>query len=102
MIVPIGFMLQCPNPRMARRGFPVFLGYFGCKGPGCKKESKKLETVLENENGGPEVDSASLKKQYILANKKWKEDIIPEIMDGHNAIDFVDPNIMQRLEELER
>lgn len=43
-----------------------------------------------------------MKKQHILANEEWKEDDIPEIMDGHNVTDFIDPDILQRLEELER
>ncbi|XBI83204.1 hypothetical protein VPH35_091735 [Triticum aestivum] len=43
------------------------------------KEMKKLERDLEDENGGVGVDSASLKKHYLLANDEWKEDILPEI-----------------------
>ncbi|KAH9325227.1 hypothetical protein KI387_005405, partial [Taxus chinensis] len=63
--------------------------------------SNKLEKDIENENGGLEVCSASLKKRYILANDEWKEDDILEIMDGKNVADFIDPGISQRLEELE-
>ncbi|CAL4949057.1 unnamed protein product [Urochloa decumbens] len=66
------------------------------------KEKKKLEKDLENENGGAGVYSASLKKHYILANDEWKEDILPEILDGHNVADFLDPDILERCEELER
>ncbi|GMN26355.1 hypothetical protein TIFTF001_001273 [Ficus carica] len=68
----------------------------------AEKEKKKTERDLENENGGAGVYSASLKKNYILANDEWKEDIIPEILDGHNVYDFIDPDILERLEELER
>ncbi|KAL8157138.1 hypothetical protein AgCh_002009 [Apium graveolens] len=68
----------------------------------AEKEKRKLERDTENENGGAGVYSASLKKHYILANDEWKEDIMPEILDGHNVYDFVDPDILQRLEELER
>ncbi|PKU72543.1 nucleolar GTP-binding protein 1 [Dendrobium catenatum] len=67
-----------------------------------ERENRKLERDLENENGGAGVYSASLKKHYILASDEWKEDIMPEILDGHNVYDFVDPDILQRLEELER
>ncbi|KAG6422625.1 hypothetical protein SASPL_119204 [Salvia splendens] len=66
------------------------------------KESRKLERDLENENGGAGVYSASLKKRYILAHDEWKEDILPEFLDGHNVADFLDPDILMRLEELER
>lgn len=68
----------------------------------AEKEKRKLERDNENDNGGAGVYSASLKKHYILANDEWKEDIMPEILDGHNVYDFVDPDILQRLEELER
>ncbi|OVA00493.1 GTP binding domain [Macleaya cordata] len=68
----------------------------------AEKEKRKLERDLEDENGGAGVYSASLKKHYILADDEWKEDIMPEILDGHNVYDFVDPDILQRLEELER
>ncbi|KAK6931108.1 NOG1, N-terminal helical domain [Dillenia turbinata] len=68
----------------------------------AEKEKRKLEKDLEDENGGAGVYSASLKKHYILANEEWKEDIMPEILDGHNVYDFVDPDILQRLEELEQ
>ncbi|XP_020583932.1 nucleolar GTP-binding protein 1-like [Phalaenopsis equestris] len=67
-----------------------------------KRENRELERDLENENGGAGVYSANLRKHYILAEEEWKEDIMPEILDGHNIYDFVDPDILQRLEELER
>ncbi|KAK9090150.1 hypothetical protein Sjap_023327 [Stephania japonica] len=65
-------------------------------------EKRKLEKDLENENGGAGVYSADMRKHYILADDEWKYDIMPEILDGHNVYDFVDPDILQRLEELER
>ncbi|KAI5356268.1 PREDICTED: nucleolar GTP-binding [Prunus dulcis] len=66
------------------------------------KEKRNTEKDLENENGGAGVYSANLKKNYILANDEWKEDVMPEILDGHNVYDFVDPDILHRLEELKR
>ncbi|XP_044478877.1 nucleolar GTP-binding protein 1-like [Mangifera indica] len=68
----------------------------------AEHEKRKTEKDLENENGGAGVYSASLRKNYILSNDEWKEDIVPEILDGHNVYDFVDPDILLRLEELER
>lgn len=41
-------------------------------------------------------------ENYLLANPEWKEDIIPEIMDGKNIADFIDPDIAEKLEALER
>jgi nucleolar GTP-binding protein len=39
---------------------------------------------------------------YMLENDDWKYDIMPEIMDGKNVADFVDPEIHARLEALEK
>ena len=38
----------------------------------------------------------------MLANDDWKQDIIPEIMDGKNVADFIDPEKLEKLEALER
>ena len=39
---------------------------------------------------------------YLLSNPEWKQDIVPEIMDGKNVADFIDPDIAEKLEALER
>ncbi len=39
---------------------------------------------------------------FDLKDPSWKSDVIPEIMDGKNIWDFVDPDIMERLDALER
>jgi nucleolar GTP-binding protein len=38
----------------------------------------------------------------LLSNPEWKFDTIPEIMDGKNIADFIDPDIAEKLEALER
>ncbi|KAJ7519699.1 hypothetical protein O6H91_20G051500 [Diphasiastrum complanatum] len=63
---------------------------------------RKLEKDLENEHGGAGVYSVNMHKHYLLAVEDWKEDVVPEIIDGHNIADFVDVDILQRLDELER
>lgn len=40
-------------------------------------------------------------ENYLLENPDWKMDKIPEIYDGKNVYDFIDPDIEQRLAELE-
>jgi len=35
-------------------------------------------------------------------NSSEKYDKIPEIWEGHNVADYIDPDIMQKLEELEK
>lgn len=37
----------------------------------------------------------------MLENPDWKYDIVPEIMDGKNIADFVDPDILEKLTKLE-
>ena len=37
-----------------------------------------------------------------MANDEWKYDAIPEIMDGKNVADFIDPQIQEKLDALER
>lgn len=54
------------------------------------------------ERGGPGVYSVDLREHYRLHNQEWAGDAIPEIMDGKNVADFVDPDIERRLEELEK
>ncbi|GLJ36933.1 hypothetical protein SUGI_0746780 [Cryptomeria japonica] len=91
-----------PKPRDGKERLPCIPQAVLDARARAAKEARNLEKDIENENGGAGVYSASLKKRYILANEEWKEDDIPEIMDGHNVADFIDPDILQRLEELER
>ncbi|KAJ3054058.1 Nucleolar GTP-binding protein 1 [Rhizophlyctis rosea] len=62
----------------------------------------KLERDLEAEGGGAGVFNVDLKKRYELGNPEWKYDTIPEIMDGKNVADFIDPEIEAKLEALEK
>ena len=39
---------------------------------------------------------------YLLAKDEWKFDTMPEIMNGKNVADFIDPDIAEKLEALER
>ena len=42
------------------------------------------------------------KKGYLLEDDDWKYDAVPEIMDGKNVADFIDPDIAAKLDALER
>ncbi|KAK0735879.1 P-loop containing nucleoside triphosphate hydrolase protein [Apiosordaria backusii] len=64
-------------------------------------ERRKLARDEEFENGGAGVFSVDLKRDYILANPEWKYDKIPEIYDGKNVYDYVDPDIDAKLAALE-
>ena len=61
---------------------------------------KKLERDIKLEMGDEYF--LDLKKNYLLPNEEEKYDIIPEIFEGKNVTDYIDPDIMQRLDELER
>jgi nucleolar GTP-binding protein len=61
----------------------------------------KTERDLEGENGGPGVYNIDLKKKYLLENDEWKHDKIPEIFEGKNVYDWVDPDIEAKLQALE-
>ncbi|EPS97194.1 hypothetical protein FOMPIDRAFT_1166735 [Fomitopsis schrenkii] len=63
---------------------------------------RRLERDIEAEEGGAGVYNINLKKNYMLADPEWKMDIIPEIVDGKNIADFIDPDILEKLDALER
>lgn len=81
-------------------------------------DRRRLEKDLEAEQGGAGVYSSDLKSEcralpietlsqvytesYLLANDDWKNDVMPELMEGKNIADFVDADILARLEELEK
>ncbi|KZT56606.1 P-loop containing nucleoside triphosphate hydrolase protein [Calocera cornea HHB12733] len=64
--------------------------------------ARKLERDIEAEEGGAGVYNINMKKNYLLADDSWKQDVIPEIMDGKNVADFIDADIAEKLEALER
>jgi len=47
-------------------------------------------------------DSEDLREFYRLAKEEWKFDKIPEIMDGMNIADYIDPDIETLLDRLEQ
>ncbi|KAF7304008.1 Nucleolar GTP-binding protein 1 [Mycena indigotica] len=65
-------------------------------------ERRTLLRDVELAEGGAGVFNINLKENYLLANPEWKNDIMPEIMDGKNIADFIDPDILEKLEALER
>ncbi|KIN08383.1 hypothetical protein OIDMADRAFT_187726 [Oidiodendron maius Zn] len=64
-------------------------------------ERMKLARDIEEENGGAGVYNVDLKDKYILDNPEWKHDKIPEVFDGKNVYDFIDPDIEEKLAALE-
>lgn len=67
-----------------------------------KITTKKTARDRMWENGGPGVWAPDYREIYDLQDDSWKFDTIPEIIDGKNIADFVDPDILAKLEELEQ
>lgn len=66
--------------------------------PGRPKTAREIE----EENGGAGVYNVDLRADWKLANPEWKYDKIPEIMNGMNVADYVDPDIDAKLAVLEK
>ncbi|VDP14696.1 unnamed protein product [Heligmosomoides polygyrus] len=62
------------------------------------ENTRKLERELELELEDEYI--LDLKKQYLLKNPEEKYDVVPEIWEGHNLADFVDPEIQKKLADL--
>ncbi|RWS04884.1 nucleolar GTP-binding protein 1-like protein [Dinothrombium tinctorium] len=62
------------------------------------QKSKKLEKDIEAELGDDYI--VDLKKHYDIPDDE-KYDPIPELWEGHNIADFIDPEIKEKLKKLE-
>lgn len=61
----------------------------------------KLMREIEEENGGAGVFNVNLKERCLLEDDAWKEDKVPEVVNGKNVYDFIDPDIEAKLAALE-
>ncbi|KAL9077084.1 MAG: hypothetical protein Q9157_003480 [Trypethelium eluteriae] len=57
---------------------------------------------VEAENGGAGVYNVDLRKEWQLGDPEWRYDKVPEIMNGRNVYDFIDPDIATKLAALEK
>ncbi|CAE7189143.1 unnamed protein product [Rhizoctonia solani] len=64
-------------------------------------ERMRLEKDLEAEGGGAGVYNIDTRKNWILEDDSWKYDVVPEIWEGKNVADFIDPDIEAKLAALE-
>ncbi|KHJ96299.1 GTP-binding domain protein, partial [Oesophagostomum dentatum] len=62
------------------------------------ENTRRLEREIELELEDDYI--LDLKKHYLLKNPEEKYDVIPEIWEGHNLADFVDPDIQKKLADL--
>jgi nucleolar GTP-binding protein len=58
-----------------------------------KKPRRKFERELELEHGRDY--KLDLRKHYLLKNEEEKYDRVPEIWEGHNIADFIDPRVVE-------
>ncbi|WAR05093.1 NOG1-like protein [Mya arenaria] len=65
-----------------------------------EREKRKTERDIELEEGDDYI--LDLRKTWDLHKPEEKYDVIPEIWEGHNVADFIDPDIMEKLDALER
>lgn len=64
-------------------------------------ERRKLARDIEEENGGAGVYNVDLRAEWDLKDPAWKYDKIPEVVNGKNVFDYVDPDIDTKLAALE-
>jgi len=98
--------LATPTPRDDKVRGPVI--------PESVLKAREAKESIEEDNTAEEepepeqpywlkgFNSLDWKKKYKLRNDEWRFDAVPEIMDGMNIADYIDPDIMARLEELEK
>lgn len=61
----------------------------------------RLAKEIEEAEGGAGVFNVDLKGTYLLDDEAWKHDKVPEVFNGKNVYDFIDPDIEAKLAALE-
>ena len=61
---------------------------------------RPLQRELEVEAGGAGAYIPNTHAERLLADDSWRDDIMPEIMEGRNIADYIDPDINRKFEEL--
>jgi nucleolar GTP-binding protein len=89
-----------PKPRDDKPRPPCIPESVLVKRQAKESRKRKLERDIELEEGDDYV--LDLKKTYTEIPEEERYDIIPEIWEGHNIADYIDPEIFDKLEALER
>ncbi|RZC42005.1 nucleolar GTP-binding protein 1 [Asbolus verrucosus] len=89
-----------PKPRDTKLRPPCIPQSILEKRETTKSHKRKLERDIECEEGDDYV--LDLKKSYTDISEEERYDIIPEIWEGHNIADYIDQEIFDKLEALER
>jgi nucleolar GTP-binding protein len=67
---------------------------------GTKEKRQTLKDIQE-EQGGAGVFNFPWNEHFMLTDDAWKYDKVPEILNGMNIADYVDPEIEAKLQALE-
>jgi nucleolar GTP-binding protein len=70
------------------------------EGHETKIRHNRMKEIIES-SGGEGIFYIPDREHFILENPEWKDDVMPEIMDGKNIFDFVDKDIKERLMRLQ-
>ncbi|XP_022119030.1 nucleolar GTP-binding protein 1 [Pieris rapae] len=91
-----------PSPRDNKVRPPVIPPQVLAKREKMEKENRKrkLEREIEIEEGDDYV--LDLQKNYSEIAEEERHDAIPEFWEGHNIADYIDPEIFEKLAELEK
>lgn len=65
------------------------------------KEKRQTLKDLQEESGGAGVFNFPWNEHFMLSDDAWKYDKVPEIINGMNIADYVDPEIEAKLQALE-
>jgi len=68
---------------------------------GLKKTGPTIKE-LQEEFGGAGNFHIPVEEHYMLEKEEWRYDKFPEFYNGSNVLDFYDPDITAKLNELER
>ena len=66
-----------------------------------KIKNNPIKDIIEK-NGGTGIYYFPQREEFKLENPDWNYDIWPEIMDGKNVFDFIDKDILSKVEALEK
>mmetsp|Transcript_25357 Transcript_25357/g.59747 ORF Transcript_25357/g.59747 Transcript_25357/m.59747 type:complete len:708 (-) Transcript_25357:316-2439(-) len=91
------------KPKRSRTGYAPTKGDTADGSDDAEMDGSYRKTArdLMWENGGPGVWAPDYREQYELKVDDWKFDAIPEIIDGKNIADYIDPGIEKKLADLE-
>jgi nucleolar GTP-binding protein len=67
-----------------------------------KKPKRKTVKEAQEEDGGAGCFNYPYEEHFQLENDEWKYDAPPEIFEGKNVADYIDPDIEEKLAALEK